>query len=204
MKPTMRTAGLLGFLVLLSGCDPVASEDSAPGAIFADWYPANTSPPAGTAYPCAFTPMPKTLDGIPPSHHRFLNHVCSLLVKAIHQRLLAHQALAAGNGAGLETYLAATRELQKKIRDEEAPSSMRAFRDDLVAGLEGEMTAYGAAFAARRSGNEAIQALGAAPGGREASGRLISAWQKMEARYPKWTPDVKNSLYHHLCALDIF
>jgi len=39
---------------------------------------------------------------------------------------------------------------------------------------------------------------------REASGRLISAWGKMEARYPAWSDATKDSIFHHLCALDFF
>ena len=40
--------------------------------------------------------------------------------------------------------------------------------------------------------------------GRQASGRLISAWGRMQARYPGWSPETRDSIYHHLCALDLF
>ena len=40
--------------------------------------------------------------------------------------------------------------------------------------------------------------------GRQASARLISAWGRMQARYPGWSPETSNSIYHHLCALDLF
>jgi len=26
----------------------------------------------------------------------------------------------------------------------------------------------------------------------------------MQARYPAWPPETSNSIYHHLCALDLF
>ena len=40
--------------------------------------------------------------------------------------------------------------------------------------------------------------------GRQASQRLIAAWGKMRARYPRWSAETGNSIYHHLCALDLF
>ena len=40
--------------------------------------------------------------------------------------------------------------------------------------------------------------------GRQASARLISAWGRMQGRYPSWAPETKDSIYHHLCALDLF
>ena len=40
--------------------------------------------------------------------------------------------------------------------------------------------------------------------GRQASARLISAWGRMQARYLAWSSETSNSIYHHLCALDLF
>ncbi len=37
-----------------------------------------------------------------------------------------------------------------------------------------------------------------------ASARLIAAWGKMSARYPAWSAETRDSIYHHLCALDLF
>ena len=42
------------------------------------------------------------------------------------------------------------------------------------------------------------------PEGRQASGRLIAAWGRMQARYPQWSRETSDSVYHHLCALDLF
>jgi hypothetical protein len=44
----------------------------------------------------------------------------------------------------------------------------------------------------------------AIPEGRQASARLIAAWGKMSARYPTWSAESRDSIYHHLCALDLF
>lgn len=38
----------------------------------------------------------------------------------------------------------------------------------------------------------------------QASGKLMSAWGAMSARYPAWSEATKDSIYHHLCALDFF
>lgn len=32
----------------------------------------------------------------------------------------------------------------------------------------------------------------------------ISAWGRMQARYPSWSPETRDSIYHHRCALDLF
>lgn len=40
--------------------------------------------------------------------------------------------------------------------------------------------------------------------GRQASGRLIAAWGRMQARYPQWSRETSDSVYHQLCALDLF
>jgi hypothetical protein len=37
-----------------------------------------------------------------------------------------------------------------------------------------------------------------------ASSRLIAAWGRMQARYPGWPSETRESIYHHLCALDLF
>ncbi len=42
------------------------------------------------------------------------------------------------------------------------------------------------------------------PEGRQASRHLFSAWARMQARYPSWSRETADSIYHHLCALDLF
>jgi hypothetical protein len=42
------------------------------------------------------------------------------------------------------------------------------------------------------------------PEGRQASGRLVAAFGQMQARYPSWSAATRDSIYHHLCALDLF
>lgn len=44
----------------------------------------------------------------------------------------------------------------------------------------------------------------AVPEGRQASTRLVEAWARMEARYPGRSTETRDSIYHHLCALDLF
>ncbi len=197
-----RLAPLL--LLALAACDPIAAENEAPGRIFADWYPDDTSPPRGTAYPCAFSPLPKSLEGIPPSHHEYVNHAAGLLVKCIHQRLIVHKGLAEGSEPVLATYLEVMRTTRDLLARETPPASLRGFHDDLVAAIDLQVKSYPEAFAARQQGKEVADALRAAPGFGQASARLHAAWTKLEQRYPGWSPAVKDSLYHHLCALDIY
>ena len=33
---------------------------------------------------------------------------------------------------------------------------------------------------------------------------FIAAWSRMQARYPAWSAETRDSVYHHLCALDLF
>jgi hypothetical protein len=32
----------------------------------------------------------------------------------------------------------------------------------------------------------------------------VAAWVKMTRRYPHLPPEMRDSVYHHLCALDLF
>lgn len=182
-----------------------ANEDGAAGAPFEDWYPADIAPPPGTQYPCALTALPRELPGIPASHRAFINHSYSLILKATQAKLLVYNEL--GNqppsNVVLENYLATTRDLQRRLREERAPGSLVPFRDDVSAAMDLQMIFFTKAVAKRQAGESFDQVIGI-PEGREASGRLQSAWGKMSARYPSWGQDTKDSIYHHLCALDLF
>lgn len=182
-----------------------ASEDVAAGAPFEDWYPADIAPPPGMRYPCALTALPRELPGIPPSHRAFINHAYTLILRAAQAKLVVYNELGAQppSNAVLESYLATTRELRRRLSAEPAPGSLTAFRDDVSAAMELQMTFFTKAVARRRAGETFEQVIGM-PEGREASGRLHSAWGKMSARYPSWSADTKDSIYHHLCALDLF
>lgn len=181
------------------------AEDDAPGEVYESWYPADITPPPGTKYPCAVTAMPKDLEGVPPSHKRYIDHAFSLILKAVHARLGAWEALGspAPDPAILENYLAVTRDVAAKLKAEPTPWSLLPFRDDVIAGLEFQISFFEKAYPLRRSG-KSFEEWSAVPEGRTASGKLITAWGRIQARYPKMSAAVSASLMHHLCALDIF
>lgn len=182
-----------------------AREDGASSAAFEDWYPADIAPPPGTQYPCVLTALPRDLPGIPPSHRAFINHSYSLILRAVQAKLLVYNELGAQppSNAVLKQYLATTRELQGRLRAEPAPGSLTEFRDDVLVAMDLQMAFFTKAVARRQAGETFEQVIGI-PEGREASGRLQSAWGKMSARYPSWSAETKDSIYHHLCALDLF
>lgn len=182
-----------------------AREEGAVGAPFEDWYPADIAPPPGTQYPCALTALPRALPGIPPSHRAFINHAYTLILRATQAKLIVYSELGAQPPSSLvlESYLVKTRDLQRRLRAEPAPESLAAFRDDVAAAMELQMIFFTKAVAKRQAGETFEQVIGIAEG-REASGRLQSAWGKMSGRYPSWGQETKDSIYHHLCALDLF
>ena len=182
-----------------------AREDGAAGAPFEDWYPADIALPPGMEYPCALTALPRELPGIPPSHRAFINHAYTLILKAAQAKVVVYNELGAQppSNAVLENYLATTRDLQRRLREEPTPESLVAFRDDVSAAMDLQMTFFTKAVAKRQAGETFEQVIGI-PEGREASGRLQSAWGKMSGRYSAWNQETKDSIYHHLCALDLF
>ena len=172
-----------------------------------DWYPADIAPPPGTQYPCALTALPRDLPGIPVEDRRFINHVYSMLLRATQAKLVLQKALVDGNGPRLATahadYRRGTGDALAKIRAEPAPAGLEKFRDNVTAAVELQRTAFEQAVKARTGGAPA-GAEYKAPEGRAASQRLMIAWAQMMRRYPGWSAEMRDSVYHHLCALDLF
>jgi len=94
-------------------------------------------------------------------------------------------------------------ELAERTRAEPTPAGLALFRDDVVAALERQRRFFVRAGAVRLGGGS-MGDVYALPEGRQASRRLIAAWREMQARYPAWDPATRDSIYHHLCALDPF
>lgn len=180
-------------------------EDAAPAEPFEDRYPTDITPPKGTSYPCAVTALPKDLAGIPPSHRNYINHTYALLIEAVHHRLKVYNQLGSAqpSQAALDEYLAATRDIAARIRKQPTPATLEPFRADVAAALDKQMEFFTKAYEGLRAG-KTFQDVIQLPEARDASSRLLSAWSKMQARYPAWSAAVKDSVYHHLCALDIF
>lgn len=173
---------------------------------FDDWYPDAIQAPEGTEYPCALTALPKELEGIPPKERRFVNHVYACVFDSIQAKQVILQALVDGDDGlqpKLDAYLEQTRAALEKIRAEPAPPGLRPFRDQVVGAIELQQAFFTQGVAKAEEGVP-LKEIYAIPEGRQASKRLLSAWSAMSRRYPSWGPEVKDSVYHHLCALDLF
>lgn len=191
---------MLAALVLVAALAPplTASDDA---------YPADITPPAGTQYPCALTALPRTLTGVPEAERGYVTRVYGLVIRGIHAKLLVLKALdgneASGRGAALARYQADTDAVVARISALPAPAGLEPFRDDVVAAFRLQRTFFEKAVEGRRSGASMSEVWGI-PEGRQASARLIAAWGRMQARYPQWSRETSDSVYHHLCALDLF
>ena len=84
-----------------------------------------------------------------------------------------------------------------------ARMGLDGFKSDVVAAAVLQANFFNKAVAARRAG-QSMQQVYAIGEGHEASRLLFSAWDKMVARYPSWSAQTKDSIYHHLCAFDLF
>lgn len=195
----LLAAAVAGAVVLRAGASAVP-----PGE---DWYPADIAPPPGTQYPCALTALPRDLPGIPAGDRRFINHVYSMLLRATQAKLVLQKALGDGNGPRLATahadYRRITGDALAKIRAEPVPAGLERFREDVTAALDLQRSTFEQAVKARVGGSPAGEEY-RLPEGRAASERLIAAWATMTQRYPEWSAEMRDSVYHHLCALDLF
>lgn len=196
-------AGALLLAALLGSAPP---QGQAAAGSYEDWYPKDIAPPAGTQYPCALTALPRELPGIPAGDRRFINHVYSMLLRSTQAKLSLQKALAQGGApivAAHAQYRRTTGDALAKIRAEPMPAGLEKFTENVTAALELQRTAFEKAVQVRASGGAAGEEY-RVPEGRAASQRLIAAWRKMTQRYPEWPREMQDSIYHHLCALDLF
>jgi hypothetical protein len=105
--------------------------------------------------------------------------------------------------AALARYEDATRRLAERLAAEPAPSGLAPFQEDVLQALALQQAFFAKAAPLRQSGRSMAEVYQIAEG-HQASARLISAWGRMQGRYPSWTPEARDSIYHHLCALDLF
>jgi hypothetical protein len=192
----------LAFAVAL-GVTAQAQDTALPVAD--DWYPRDITPPAGTRYPCALTPLPRSLPGIPESDRRYVNHVYTLLLRATQAKLVLLAAMEGPRDveAAHVRYREQLAEQTGRLAKESVPAGLEAFHADVGAALALQGQFFEAAVPARIAGRTMAEVY-AIPAGRTASGRLIAAWGRMQARYPGWPAETRDSVYHHLCALDLF
>jgi hypothetical protein len=171
----------------------------------ADTYPTDISPPPGTNYPCALTPLPRTLSGVPEGDRAYINRTYARVLRATQAKLIVLKALYERDdmAEAQRSYDAKIAALIERVSADPPPTGLDSFRSDLLGALQLQRTFFKKALQARLGGTEMEQVY-AISEGREASSRLISAWSQMSSRYPSWNEETKESIYHHLCALDLF
>jgi hypothetical protein len=197
--------------LVAGGCDGGTVLDHSSGVVEAATvddtgrYPEDISPPRGTEYPCALTALPKNLPGIPPSDREYVNRTYARILRATQAKLVLLKAMEerldiAGTTAG---YRASASKLLDALRRDSPPRGLEEFHRDVILAIELQDEFF-RKTAPMRADGAAMSEIFTVPEGREASGRLIAAWGAMASRYPDWPSDTKDSIYHHLCALDFF
>jgi hypothetical protein len=170
-----------------------------------DDYPADIAPPPGTRYPCALTALPAGLPGIPEGERGYINRTYARILRATQAKLVALKALEDERevSAALARFDLRLEELIEHTRAEPAPPGLGPFQHDIVSALELQRRFFAKAGPVRLGGGS-LQDVYTIPEGRQASGRLVAAWGKMRGRYRGWDAATRDSVYHHLCALDLF
>jgi hypothetical protein len=191
---------LAAALVLPVGIAPMALAQSEA----TDVYPRDITPPPGTQYPCALKALPEGVPGILEADRAYVNRTYAVILRAIQAKLLLLKALEEGRDVrlALARYQDATRPVAVRLT-EPAPAGLAAFQEDVRQALALQQAFFAEAVSMREEGRGMAE-IYQIPQGRQASARLISAWGRMQARYRAWSPQTKDSIYHHLCALDLF
>lgn len=170
------------------------------------WYPQSISLPANHKYPCALNPLPRDLTGIPQNEKLYIDHSFSLLLKMLQAKIVMFDTVSWDNQqyqSAYTTYYSSTVQARQKFLQLATPKGLEGFRNDVVNGLDKQIAFFQKASKMRADGKSA-QDIMTIPEGKVASSLYMSAWQKIATRYPSMSAQVKDSMYHHLCALDIF
>ena len=170
-----------------------------------DSYPTDIAPPPGTRYPCALTALPPGLPGVPPADRAFVNRTYSRVLRATQAKLLLLKSLDERQrmSDALARYLDETEALAGRQQADAVPEGLGPFQQDVLAALELQQAFFRKALPLREAGR-GMDAAYQMPEGRQASARLVAAFGQMQARYPSWSAETRDSIYHHLCALDLF
>ena len=170
-----------------------------------DVYPVDITPPPGTQYHCALTALPRALPGIPEGDRAYVNHTYARILRATQTKLVALKALEEGRdvSGAVARYLQTTTPIVERVRAEPAPVGLGPFQDDVTTALLLQQGFFRKSVAVREKGGTMADVY-RIPEGRQASARLVAAWGRMSARYPSWSVETRDSIYHHLCALDLF
>jgi hypothetical protein len=187
-------AELLLAVALVAG--PARADDDA--------YPADITPPPGTQYHCALTALPRALPGIPEADRAYVNRTYARILRATQAKLVVLKALEEGRDVpgAVARYQDATSAIVERVRAEPPPAGLEAFQEDVASALVLQQAFFRQSVAVRARGSMAD--VYRIPEGRQASARLFAAWGRMSARYAAWSAETRDSIYHHLCALDLF
>jgi len=90
-----------------------------------------------------------------------------------------------------------------KILAEKPPEGLEEFKTKVVGAIDNQKLFFEKAQKMRQEG-KSFQEVMQLTEGRTASQMLQAAWNEMTNRYQYWSTEVKDSMYHHLCALDLF
>ena len=170
-----------------------------------DAYPTDIAPPPGTRYPCALTARPRGLPGIRDADRAYLDRTYARILRATQAKLVLLKALEERReiGPARNRYQEVTAGLAACQRDDRPPAGLEPFHEDILAALALQQTFFSKAAPLREAGR-GMDVVYSIVEGREASARLVAAWARMGERYPGWPPETRESIYHHLCALDLF
>ena len=170
-----------------------------------DTYPRDITPPPGRQYPCALRALPSALPGIPEADRAYINRTYARVLRATQAKLVLLRALDEGRGmrAALAPYEDAVGRLASRLAADQPPAGLAPFQEDVRQALALQQSFFAKAVPLREGGASMAEVYQLGEG-RQASARLISAWGRMQARYPSWSAETKDSIYHHLCALDLF
>jgi len=188
----------IGILALLLSAGAAAAQAQ-------DSYPDDIAPPPGTRYPCALTALPAGLPGVPAADRAFVNRTYSRVLRATQAKLVLLKALEERQGMSdaLARYLEKTEALAGRQEADAVPEGLGPFQQDVLAALELQQAFFRKALPLREAGR-GMEVAYQVPEGRQASARLVAAFGRMQSRYPSWSAETRDSIYHHLCALDLF
>lgn len=204
----MKAFACLIAILMIANCQAVSSQTpqskQKPGAQFEDWYPRSIALPDGVAYHCNLTPLPRSLPGIPESDRRFINHTYAMILRCAQAKTIIVSKMQPGKArTAYRRYYAETYQALDKIRREPTPKGLERFRNQVLNAITLQVKFFDKASKATDAGTDWNSVL-QYPEGKQASTLLISAFGEMAQRYPSWRADTKDSIYHHLCALDLF
>lgn len=183
----------------------IAQKSKSASATYQNWYPSSIALPAGLRYPCALTALPPNLRGIPKADKKYINHVYAMILKCVQAKTIMLSNLNRPKRArqAYSKYYYDTQAALKKIREEPTPRGLESFRNQVLKAIMLQMKFFDKASRKAQQGSSFNQLM-AIPEGKQASTLLRAAWGKMAARYPRWDRATKDSIFHHLCALDLF